>query len=802
MKINNQAEASAFISSVNQSHADLWSKIEATENYLINGELPFNEKELKADGQEWRPNYNYGKGRSEIEQGVINNQTDIYRSFGFIDIEFESFNVKKHKKPIYGFLIDNYIKEIMQRAIAASFINCMEEDERVHSWVSQIEYYSYTFGYCPILRHDWSYLGDPVPLTSVGFQDRTKIGQIRDFLVFDSLKVEEVYQIYLKNKGRDVTAIDYLGEVYHIYPDGWVKEGIFDIIKSKIDLLGLNTSYEKFDKAKGHKQLVVETWDHIDEFISRKGVSYLSYNSANIFIGKIFNWQSNNEFEETHCVTDAQVGTSSITPSATVARQYLLYKKTHKKKRLTQILNIVKEYGITKDCYISSLRGAGKYIAEEALRYDVKRNTIESKLLISGSPFFQANNSITGKSAKIKVCGGFNIVDDDLAMMPNQVRYDVNDHINALRMEEEDYRNRVFHYNPKLDLSSRPTTDEVTVKGQEVSSQKRSKIPVKLADYSRLFTECLFDLVLKDFEEDENQFMQDRFYEYVNFYLLKYSIELTKDQVRDIVRTIKQVKLNAAHGDPGSIKEAMEVVSTSEQRKHLTIMYLLSLGFSRKNAWEYVEVEEYGDQVDKAAAENQMFYTTSEVPSGRHQDPLTHCNIHFAKADRVMKGVVGGEDPVKAFNWLTNCLVNTAKHIETMQSNPFFKKQAKQFMQVQSYFESRAKELAAVVEQLKQQETQRAEQQIEGQQQQQQQQQDIDPKVAASIKHDRIKMLDKIERTNILTQNAAERKKEMFDLEQELNKKRTDSSISMQKEFNELKKELAMLQQSVKLAGK
>ena len=164
-----------------------------------------------------------------------------------------------------------------------------------------------------------------------------------------------------------------------------------------------------------------------------------------------------------------------------------------------------------------------------------------------------------------------------------------------------------------------------------------------------------------------------------------------------------------------------------------------------------------------------------------------------------MKGVVGGEDPVKAFNWMTNCLINTAKHIEYIQSNPFYKKQYKQFLKIQSYFEGKAKTLAKAVEQLKQQEQQRAQQNVEGQQQAQQQQ-GIDPKLAEELRRDEIRMMEKIRRTDMLTENAMQRKQEMFELQKELNKKTTDSNIEMQREFANMQKELALLKESVKLA--
>jgi energy-coupling factor transporter ATP-binding protein EcfA2 len=795
MKIRSASEAHSFILSVINSHQDRWEKIKNTEAYLIHGEKPFSDEELIDDGQSWVPNHNYGKGRAEVEQGVVNNQTDLYRSFAFVDVEFEVYSSKKHKG-IKAFLLDDYIRTVLGRVLSLSFVNAIEEDERMHPWVSQIEYYSFTFGFCPILRHDWSYLGDPVPLDSIGFRDRTKIGEIRDFSIFDVIKIEEIYEEYKINKDRDTESITYDGETYNIYPNGWIKEGMLEIFKIKIALLNLDENYEEIKiNDKSPKRLIVETWDHVDEFISRKGLSYLSYASGNIYIAKIFCWQNNNTFEEVHVVVTSEDGITDIAGSM----QYLLYMKERRRKRPTEIITLVKEFGISQDSYISSLRGAGKFIAEEALRYDTKRNSIEAKLLLNGSTYFSASNSLSAKSAKIKVSHGFAIVDDDLQIIPNQIRHDVSSHIQSLSMEDAEYEKRVKHISPKLSLSSRPTKDEVQARNEEFGAAKNSRVPIKLADYSRLFTECFFDLVEKDFDGDENELVQNTFFDYVNFYLLKYGIEMTRSEIKQIVSCVKKIKLNPALGDPNAIREAMEVVGNSENRKHLNVMYLLAIGFSRKNAVEYVEVEDYGDQIDKAAMENNMFYTTSEVSVGRHQDALSHLNTHFAKADRVLKGVVGGEDPVKGFNWITNCLINTAKHIEYIQSNPFYKKQYKQFLKVQQHFEGKARALAQEVEKMKQEEAARAEQQVEGQQQQQQQQ-GISPQLRQKLQEDEIKMMEKIRRTNMLTEEAMNKKREMFELQKELSKKSTESNIEMQREFAEVKKELALLQESVKLA--
>lgn len=800
MKIRNSAEASQFINAAIHSHIHLWDKMQDTEDYLINSEPPFDGDDLEKDGQEWRNNWNYGKGRSQIEQGVINNSTDVFNSFAFIDIEFNRYNPKVHKSPLYGFLVDDYVKGVLKSAIRSAFIDVLEEDERTHVWVSAIEYYSFTFGYCPIIRDDFSYLGDPVPLKDIAFEDRTKIGEVRNFVVFDSIKVDFLYEKYLHNKERldQAKKIEYLGEEYRIMPDGWIWEGLFDILKNKIEALGLSEKFE--DDPKGEKnKLKIVNWEVIEEVVARRGLNYLDYNIGNIFIGKIFNLQPDGTVDETYIVTES-INNTKVQEQRTYTsvRQQLLYQKSHK-KNISDILTLVKEYGITKDLIIHELRGAGKYIAEDAYRYDIKRNAIEDKLLIAGSPFLQSPNSLTSKQSKIKVCAGFNIVGDDIQMLPNQVRYDLNDHVRSIDSDNREHEERVFHYNPKLNLSSRPTTDEVTLRGGEVSAQKRSKLPIKLADYSRVFTLALRDLAIKEFDGLENKANQDKFFECIDVYLQKYGIILDRKQIKQIIKEIKQVKLSPAHGDAQAIQQAMEIAGSSEQRKQLMIMFLLALGFSRKNAWEFVDVEDFGDQLDKAAAENDMFHTTSEVPVGRHQDLLTHLNTHFAKADRVLQGVQGGEDPVKAFHWLTNCLVNTGGHIELMQSNPFFRKQLKRYVQIQGFFQQKAQQLSQLIEQMKQQEAARAQQQAEGQQQQQEQQ--LDPKTQASIYNDRIKMLDKIERTNILTEHRKQEKEKMLEFNQEIERKRAEGQMTIQREMAEMQKELALLKKSVELAS-
>ena len=785
MKIRNSSEASIIINAAIRSHAEVWRKAKDTEDYLINSATPFEEKDLKEQGLSWKNNWNFGRGRSQIEQGVLNNTTDVINSLTFLEVNFEPYNTKKHKDKIFSFLVDDYIKDILATAISGALIDTLEEDERIHPWISSIEYHSYCFGYCPVIRDPLNYLGNPVPITEVAFEDKTRIGQFTTWVVFDTTKAEVLYEKYIRNKDRNTIPIEHLGEVTNFYPDGWTQEGLLDTLCHKITDLKLK---------KDEQPIIPTTWEDVDKIFTEYGRTTIDQNINNIYIAKIYTVDGLDIVETYICISG--ITYDEVNANFVGARKHLLYQKIHRNTPYTKFLNIIKEYGLNVNMFIHELRGAGKFIAQDALRYDINRNGLQDKLMFSGSPWINTGNSLIGKQAKIKVTGAYVEVAEEVTMIPNQTRFDLNDHITALRIDEEQHNKNIFHYNPKLDLSRRPTKDKVSVKGNEVSTQKRAKSPIKLKDYARLFNLILKDITDKTFEDSLNKEKQDSFFEYIESYIAVYGFELSREEIKKIISVICKTELAPANSDPNAIREALEIASSSESRKRLQVMYLLALGFSRKEARAYVEVQEFGNEVDKAASEHTMFFTTSEVPVGRHQDGLTHCNMHFAKMDRVLKGVVGGEDPVKGFTFLTNALINTGEHIQLLSINPFYKKNVKRFQKLQDLFSSRAKQLGEVVNQLREQENQRAQEN----QQQQQTQQGIPPEVLKKLEIKEFEAIKKMERTNMLTDNMMAKRQQMHDLEQELRKKQADAGIEISKELATLRKELELLKSSAKLA--
>ncbi len=281
--------------------------------------------------------------------------------------------------------------------------------------------------------------------------------------------------------------------------------------------------------------------------------------------------------------------------------------------------------------------------------------------------------------------------------------------------------------------------------------------------------------MLKDLaadENDENERIKEYFF--CNIKKLLYGLDIKEEDLPKIINCIVRLKLAPVVTSIPAIKEAMQVASSSKARERLTKQYLIALGFSRQDANDYVEVEDYGNEVWMAASENVDFYTTMEVAFDQGQDHITHMNTHYAKCDRVVQGIQGGEDIVQGFHFLVNCLSNTEKHLQAIENSIFFKSKAKEFQQIQDFFEAKLKQISQIIQQMQAKQQQAAQQAQQNGQNGNGQQQEA----------------------------TAKRKMESFQLQQQMVEQQTQNKIKNDNELASLKKELALLKQSVDLTNK
>lgn len=795
-KIDCSRDASLMIQNAIGAHVSQWEKINNTVEYLMEYKRPVDEHLLLEEKMGWRNNWNYGRGRMFVEQGVTSNVMDMVKTLAMMEVSFNQFDEEKHKNKIYQFIQNERFRFIFGNAISEIFADILEEDVRFHDFLTRIEYSSYLFGYSPVIRDKFTYLGKPVFLTDIAFEDRTEIYQILNWVVFDNIKGEQLLQKVdkinkLKLKANPYTPDD--DEVFHVYENGWVKEGIEELFCRIL---------ERNDEIKEHvtngeltigeigedKQLKITQWEDVETIRQFKGSMWMSINVNNIPIAKIFSTDEKGNITETHIVCNksiVSVEDQKCPEFSAECNKYILFIKNQKKIPYTDLINLIKEFAISSTGYIQDIRGVSKQIVEEAVRYDTKRNNIEDKLIVQGSLILSKSEELDNPA--VKVLGAYTFLPPGVNMAPGQIKVDLNDHIQSINQDDQDFKERVFHYNPQLQLSNRPTKDEVQLRGNQHSFQRNAKIPSKLRDYAVLFKNILNDLFFEDFENPIDSRMKEEFENRLINALSEFSI--TKKDLDKIIKEISCITLHPVNGDLQSIQTAMPFAQNSDGRMRLIRSYLLALGFSRRDVNMFVEVADFGYQIQQAALENAAFYNTSEVVFDQSQDHIGHVTTHFAKFDRIIRGVQAGEDIVRGFNYLTNGLTNTEKHVNAIASSFFFKNRAKEFVNIQKAFVKTAKQISDIINKKKQEN-----------QQNQSSDMTIPPEELRKIQLLEWQMQKKNERTNWLTAQSAQRKAIEFEQKLQMKKAESDLVLTQKKEFSDLQKELEQIKAAIKLS--
>lgn len=746
MKICSAKDAGIRITTAVNSHADMWERIDNIEDYTIRLKKPFDPKQLEEAGTSWAANFNYGKGKSFIERQVGDNFADLCRSLAFIELDFCPYDKSKHKESIYAFLEDPYLSERIAYGLGVCLNEVLEHDKDFYSWGQKAEYCSFMFGHCSVTHDEESYLGYPNHPRMIAYEDRTKLNRVDNFVIFGIMKPNELWDHYNDAQGMQGHVQEIDGMNHTFYDNGWCKEGMEEVFC-------LVCPCEDTDDARKNPLWVKQqTWENVELVIKKIGISSFLYNVRNIFIGKIYEWDKDGNFTETYVVTkqDNMLNCPSDSARTIDTNKYLLFQKTTQ-KNISEVINVIREYSMATSDFICDLSGHGSAIAADSIRFDLKKCGIEDKLTIGGNPFFRQTSAFSGENAGLCVMGGFNVVAEGVTMEPTQYNFSLDSHLKSLEVDEQNFGREMQHVSPQMNLSSRPSTEEVSTQQTEVSRIRSSRIPVKLSDYSIVFLNILRNLGCETYKRGRNKEIQDWFFKELKKEFK--DIDIDEKDFSKLIESVQTVRLSPVNADINALQKAMSMASSSSSRQRLNRMYLIALGFSRKDAWEIVAIQDYGTQTAMAALENNAFKDTAEVVFGFDQDHITHLNIHYGKADRMMKSVSGGGDPVVAFNTLVNLLTNTEKHLMAIDDNPFYESKVKEFEPVQQYFTLKTKELARLIEQMKAQAQQQSQQGGNGGGSG-----GLSPKDQAAIYNDRMKTIAKIERTNEQSQATMQRK--------------------------------------------
>lgn len=815
------SDAQWVIQSAVRSHLDIWQRIDNIEDYLLRLDKPYSEEEVKNMGYSWTCNQNFGKGRTKVEQDVQQNVGDILQALAFLQISFRPYNKKKDKDKIYQFLADETLRARFKDTIASCFLDALDKDSHLSSWLNKIEYCLYTFAHCSITRDIFGYLGFPNHPRSIGYEDRTRISNVQTHILFDVVKADYLYDILKENnQAPDPEAIIDLSSTndplskedpvmdgdpyaYTTYENGWIEEGLIEIFRLAL----IDDPKNKAEKKVESGYTVVDqdnlpvnqfnSWQDIQTFVNKWGLPYIYSNINNVYIAKIYYW-IDSEFWEVYIAVKGDILSKNI-PIPNV-NKFLLYRKNHGKKQVKEVINVIKEATLNVNDWIHELKGWGKIIAEDSLRYDIKRCKLEDRLTINGCAVIETTNEFQSGQLKIAVIGGLVVPEAGIKILASPFDMNLEQFQQSIEFDEQQFQQKTSYLAPQVsgNLGNRATKDEVQAVSQEVASARGGKAPLKFKDYSDVLFNAINELSENDLMTDSNKDIRQSFFDDIrsSFSDIIDPEDFPDEDIQKIIACIDGVRFTPAIRDTQALQQAMEMAGNDDQKVRLQKMYLMALGFDRKDTEDLLDEQNYGEQVSIAAIENDMFSRTVEVAFGISQDHITHGNMHFAKMDRVMTQLQAQQtDIMSAFKFLTNALQNTSQHVAAIQGSYFYADKYKDFNKYQKYFAAKAKSLSDTIIQMQQQ---AAQQQQQGQQQQQPQ---LDPKTQASIYNDRIKMLDKIKRTDLLTNDKRQRIVQEFQTRMQLLQQETAARIQRENTLSQNKVSSQNLQTSANLVS-
>ena len=174
--INSYEVAFNLVQTAFVSHENYWDNIRQYQDH-IKGKKPRDPRKLRAKGMSWAANFNYGKARAKHERGTAENVAKMKDSIFLSVPEIKRVDKKTAHKSI-KYLSNPIDREITSMAISMVLYDAYERDPRFSSWLNQIEYPSFSFGYSAVVVdpirtaqfHVWSGKGRSAVRVTPGLQ--------------------------------------------------------------------------------------------------------------------------------------------------------------------------------------------------------------------------------------------------------------------------------------------------------------------------------------------------------------------------------------------------------------------------------------------------------------------------------------------------------------------------------------------------------------------------------------------------------------------------------------------------------
>lgn len=811
--------AKSLVDSVQSKHAKLWDLIKLMEEH-IDGKKPRDPDKLKSSGQSWTNNWNFGKARSKIEKVSGANVDTVLNAMLLMSVDFKPIDDKVKKDKDIAFLEMPDLKDYASNAVEACVNNLIENDSRFMPFVAMMEYCATAWGWSSSvkdIRHD--YLGAAQHIRSIGFTEKVRPDQPRDFITFDTIDGKELWTRYSDIKDSENLELITGGNNtrWRQSPSGWILEGLEESL-----FFAYNGMFDKDKAPRG--ELTDFGEDILPEFMKSPSIGMMRTNSINV--AKLVNFEME-QGKVTFSIVAYGNGWKGETKNGKVVRyrggpppginesdqnpKYMLYQRTVKIESNLDVIDIVLDSGFSTNGMLQDMKGLARHAVEDGIRYNRNMNDLLDKLKVSGAALMEPNNQMNGRTApRIAPHGGFLISDGNYALAPNQPKFDLSNHIAMLNIEESNYTRETENFDPNVSgkLTSRPVTREVEVVSGEVRRIEGTKAAIKLKCWGRVVLGIIRGLAYHldkpaDSTIEENLEANrcfETFKERLKEHLSVVGID-TDAKLKKLLDHIESVQLVSVLSDPQAIIEQISMAEKPYDRIKFNRMLMIARGFSRRDVvqrWPLLEMPTNMMDEWMAAQENIAFQTSAEVVFSPSHNHIAHLNTHFPKCFALIEQIMQVPDPVESFNWLNRLVEHSGFHVDALLKTQYIEEATK------SKYLSAYKQLLTAIKQLKGQIEEMArklaEQQAAAEQAQQGQQQ-IDPKVQAQIENDRIKLANNQELKKAQSEFRAQEMAKSNEQRRQHAEETHQEKIRRTRELEELKKDVTLLKESIKMSA-
>ena len=745
------------------SHQEYWDVIAACEDH-IDGKKPYDPDELKKKGMAWASNFNYGKARAKIEKNVSESVAKVSAALSLGYCTFKNYDEEYKDDKILSFLNDFEKRGIVAANIGMALASTLSKETRLSGWLNEIEYPSFSFGYCSLVYETFDWMPTPIHPRNIAFKPKTKPDDIKCWVTFKSVDASELYDRWIEAYNETVKVDDSESKPKRIASSGWNLEALEEVL--------LHAYQGKINNS------TVTSWDQVIP-LYHDDPSAVIMDTQSIMVAKIYYKENNGRLTETYIpyANEWQHGKHRST-GQTFTCCSLLFSKDRGVYNQRMFIGLIRDSGYTSgDNYIQNLRGICKFSVEDSIRYNRGRNNMNNKMTFVGSPMFEQSNTGSGEKFKLTVSQGFLLLPPSHNLLPNQPTFDVSSHINVLGFEEREFNRDTQQYDASIQgrLTSRPNKGEVEQVTAEVKFTDAAKGNVKFKDYSAIFLSILQRLPkVKCNKTDKGYEGKYRFYEILKK-ALPWLVKTDAD-VNKVLGVIDSFIFDPVTTNIDTITIALQMAETPYARNRFKRMMLVAKGMpiEEVNIAVPLTADKFANLQDSrvAAFENDMFFTTNEIILAGTDDHVVHIDSHFAKCVKMIDGVKQQAiSPMDAFKYLENNLAHTLGHIQLLGQDPMFNKKAQEYSAQFKQLVDAKDEIKGVAEKMLKAQHDQAEQV------------QIDPETQNEIASKNAKTQSDIARKDALAASRTEQKNKQIDLDHEakLEKIRLDAQAEQQK---------------------